>query len=174
MSSATEGPTPGYRPCVGLMLFNATGEVFVGRRTDTRPGQPEAWQMPQGGIDDGEMPREAALRELAEETSITDAEVLAESTGWFDYDFPPEIASTKWNGRFKGQSQKWFALRYLGRDSDIDIETDDQEFDAWRWVPLDEVPGLIIEFKRPIYERVVAAFRHLVEDPEDLEIDDPA
>lgn len=171
MNIATEGPTPGYRPCVGLALFNEKGEVFIGRRNDRPADDPHAWQMPQGGIDDGETPREAALRELAEETGVTSAEVLAESTGWFDYDFPAEIAGTRWNGRFRGQTQKWFALRLAGDDGEIDIETDHREFDAWRWVALDSVPALAVAFKRPLYERVAAAFRHLAEEPDDLEIE---
>ncbi len=171
MSVGFDGPTPGYRPCVGLVLLNEAGEVFVGRRNDTGPDQPEAWQLPQGGIEDGETPREAAFRELAEEVGTRKAEVLSESTHWFDYDLPPDIAGKKWRGRFKGQSLKWFALRFLGADSDIDIETEHPEFDAWRWAPLDDVPGLIVDFKRAHYERVAAAFRHLIEDPDELEID---
>ena len=147
-----------YRPCVGIMLLNHVGMVFVGKRIDNVT---EAWQMPQGGIDAGEDPRQAAFRELKEEIGTDHAEVLAESRGWLDYDLPRDLADKVWRGRFRGQTQKWFALRFLGQDSDIDIETEHPEFNAWRWAPMADLPRLIVPFKRDNYEKVVAEFRHL-------------
>ena len=149
-----------YRPSVGMMLFNRDGLVFVARRIDT-PG--DAWQMPQGGIDAGETPDEAVLRELTEETGTANAEIIAESGNWLTYDLPENLAKTPWGGRYRGQRQKWFALRFTGTDSDIDIETAEPEFNAWKWVALDEVPRLIVGFKRPVYEKIVAEFRPIAE-----------
>jgi putative (di)nucleoside polyphosphate hydrolase len=149
-----------YRPSVGMMLFNRAGRVFVARRIDT-PG--DAWQMPQGGIDAGETPAEAALRELAEETGTAKAEIIAESGNWLTYDLPEDLAKTLWGGRYRGQRQKWFALRFTGTDSDIDLETAEPEFNAWKWVALDEVPRLIVGFKRPLYEEISAEFRPIAE-----------
>ncbi len=148
-----------YRRCVGAMILNARGLVFVARRIDTRA---DAWQMPQGGIDEGEKPRQAVLREVAEEIGTDKVDVLAKSRTWLSYDLPPEIADRIWKGRYRGQTQRWFALRFTGRDSDIDLATAHPEFDAWRWVPMRRLPDLIIEFKRPLYERLVAEFAHLV------------
>lgn len=153
------GPTPGYRPCVGLFLTNEARQVFVARRKDKGA---VAWQMPQGGIDPGETPRAAALRELAEEIGTEKVEILGESAGWLDYDLPAELAGTVWGGRWRGQSQKWFALRFTGSDADIDLETAHQEFDAWKWVAADEALTLIVEFKRPVYEAVLREFRAFV------------
>ncbi|HYM30258.1 MAG TPA: RNA pyrophosphohydrolase [Candidatus Cybelea sp.] len=147
-----------YRPGVGMMLFDGKGRVFVGRRIDQTA---EAWQMPQGGIDDGEDPRTSALRELEEEIGTDKAEIIAESRDWLIYDLPPDLADRVWKGRYRGQKQKWFALRFLGRDKDIDLGKHHPEFDAWRWVALDDVPGVIVPFKRDLYERIVAEFRHL-------------
>lgn len=147
-----------YRPCVGIMLLNGGGQVFVAQRIDQ---QVEAWQMPQGGIDAREDPRQAVFRELKEEIGTDHAEVLAESRGWLDYDLPRDLADKVWRGRFRGQTQKWFALRFLGQDSDIDIETEHPEFNAWRWAPMADLPRLIVPFKRDNYEKVVAEFRHL-------------
>ncbi|HYE50420.1 MAG TPA: RNA pyrophosphohydrolase, partial [Azospirillaceae bacterium] len=124
-----------YRPCVGIMLLNGQGHVFVGRRKDT----PDAWQMPQGGIDEGETPRQAALRELEEEIGTARAEVLAETAGWHRYDLPPHLLGKVWGGRFRGQEQKWVCCRFTGTDADIDLATAHPEFDAWRWVPVDEL-----------------------------------
>ncbi|HMB75574.1 MAG TPA: RNA pyrophosphohydrolase [Kiloniellaceae bacterium] len=148
-----------YRPGVGILLLNSDGKVFVGRRIDTTA---EAWQLPQGGIDPGETPRDAALRELEEETGTNLVEVLAESRDWLTYDLPAEIAGKVWGGRFRGQRQKWFAMRFLGEDGNIDIETDHPEFNAWRWADLNEVPAQIVDFKRPLYEALLEEFRDLV------------
>jgi len=144
-----------YRPCVGVMLIGKDGRAFVGRRIDVFE---EAWQMPQGGIDKGETPRDAALRELAEEAGTTKAEIVAETKEWFPYDLPEEIASTRWGGKYRGQTQKWFAARFTGTDADIDLDAHEPEFVEWRWMELDELPGLVVPFKRPIYEAVVAEF----------------
>jgi putative (di)nucleoside polyphosphate hydrolase len=148
-----------YRPCAGAMLINRDGLIFVARRIDT-PG--DAWQMPQGGIDDGEMPREAALRELKEETGTGRAEIIAESRFWYDYDLPDELMGRMWQGRYRGQRMKWFAMRFIGDDCDIDLNAGETpEFNAWQWVPVDQVPLLIVEFKRRLYWEVVAEFQHL-------------
>ena len=149
-----------YRPCVGIMLIDRGGRVFVAQRIDT-PGT--AWQMPQGGIDEGESPRQAALRELHEEVGTDQAEVLAESRELWRYDLPAELVPRLWGGRFRGQEQKWLALRFLGRDADIDIATAAPEFRAWRWAELAELPDLIVPFKRQIYLKVIAEFGHLAE-----------
>jgi putative (di)nucleoside polyphosphate hydrolase len=147
-----------YRLNVGAALFNRNGLVFVGRRADLAD-QPGAWQMPQGGIDAGENPREAVLRELAEETGITQAEILAEHPDWIDYDLPPELIGRVLGGRYRGQRQRWFALRFLGQDSDIDLNTHTHpEFLEWRWVKLSETPAMAVPFKRATYRRLIADF----------------
>lgn len=157
-------PLP-YRPCVGVMLINRDGRVWIGRRAQTpaiQEDEPGAWQMPQGGIDEGEDARLAALRELEEETGIRDVEVLAETEGWLTYDLPDHLVGVALKGKYRGQKQKWFALRYLGEDQDIDLATaQDDEFDAWRWEDASALPELIVAFKRPVYEQVIAAFAHL-------------
>ena len=153
------GPAPGYRPCVGVMLLDRSSRVFVAERIDT----PGAWQMPQGGIDKGETPLEAARRELAEETGTDKAEPVAESRGWLTYDLPPDLAGRLWRGRFKGQTQKWFAFRFLGQDSDIDIEAHHPEFARWRWAAMADLPKLIVPFKRRVYEQVVEEFARLAD-----------
>jgi putative (di)nucleoside polyphosphate hydrolase len=137
------------------MLLNPRGQVFIAQRIDT-PGT--AWQMPQGGIDPGETPRQAALRELREETGTDNAEIIAESRDWVRYDLPEDLAPKLWGGRYRGQEQKWFALRFLGTDADIDIAGEHPEFSAWRWAELAEVPDLIVPFKRALYRRVVDEF----------------
>jgi putative (di)nucleoside polyphosphate hydrolase len=159
-----------YRPAVGIMLLNRQGLVFIGRRRKHRreiDAGGHAWQMPQGGIDEGEEAYDAARRELYEETNITSTSLLAESPDWYTYDLPQELTKTSWKGRFQGQRQKWFALRFEGDESEIDISAPaggaHPEFDAWRWEKMDRLPDLVIPFKRPVYERVIEDFRHLVE-----------
>ncbi|SOD94674.1 RNA pyrophosphohydrolase [Caenispirillum bisanense] len=151
MTAKTDLP---YRKCAGLMLVNDQGLVFVARRKDT----PDAWQMPQGGIDKGETPHEAALRELEEEIGTAKAEIVAESSQWLRYDLPEDLIGKVWKGKYRGQEQKWFLLRFTGEDADIDIATRHPEFDAWKWAPVDELPSMIVAFKRPIYEALVAEF----------------
>lgn len=144
-----------YRPCVGIMLLNRRGQAFVARRIDMPS---EAWQMPQGGIDENETPRAAALRELREEIGTDKAEILAESRDWHDYDLPDELIGKLWGGRYRGQRQKWFAMRFTGSDSDIDLATEVPEFLDWKWAELDRLPSLIVPFKRRLYENLVAEF----------------
>lgn len=148
-------PLP-YRRGVGMMLLNARGEVFVAKRIDMTS---EAWQMPQGGIDKGESPRAAALRELKEEIGTDKATILGESEGWLTYDLPPHLVSILWKGRFRGQEQKWFVLRFDGTDADIDIATEHAEFSEWKWVPMHTLPDIIVPFKRAMYESIVAEFK---------------
>jgi len=146
-----------YRPCVGIMLINKDGHIFVARRLDT----PGAWQMPQGGIDAGESPAMAALRELEEEIGTAKAVLLAESDQWLNYDLPPNLLGKVWGGKYRGQTQKWVACRFTGVDTDINLETEHPEFDSWQWVTVDELPRMIVPFKRAIYDAVVQEFRHL-------------
>lgn len=148
-----------YRPGIGLVLVNPQGLVFVAQRVDT-PG--DAWQFPQGGIDEGEDPRQTVLREMEEEIGTDQAEIVAESRDWIGYDLPPEIADMVWKGRFRGQRQKWFLARFTGDDDDINLETKHPEFCRWRWMDLAETPELIVGFKRSLYEQVVAEFLPLV------------
>ena len=154
-----------YRPCVGVMLINPQGLVWIGRRADKAndEGQGQWWQMPQGGIDKGEDPATAALRELHEETSVASAEVIAESPNWYNYDLPPHLIGKSWNGKYRGQTQKWFALRFTGTDSEIDLAPPGhkQEFDQWRWAKMGEILSVIVPFKREVYEKVISDFRHL-------------
>jgi putative (di)nucleoside polyphosphate hydrolase len=148
-----------YRQGVGIMLLNPRGEVFVARRVDL-PGA--AWQMPQGGIDHGEEPRAAALRELAEETGIERADILAESIGWLRYDLPPELLARARHGGWRGQRQKWFLMRFTGSERDINLAAGEPEFDAWKWVPPAELPVLAAPFKRQVYLDLLAEFRDLL------------
>ena len=156
-----------YRPCVGTMVLNRHGLVFIGRRFGgiEHVDATHVWQMPQGGLDPGEDPYRAALRELREETNIRSVERLAEASDWFAYDLPPEVARRAWNGRYRGQTQKWFALRFTGHDREINVTEPagghEPEFTEWRWEPMRNLPGLVIPFKRDVYERVVVEFAHL-------------
>lgn len=150
-----------YRPNVGAVLFNRQGLVFVARRADlpNAEGAPGGWQLPQGGIDEGEDPRVAVLRELAEEIGTTRAEIIGEHPDWLTYDLPPELVGVALGGRYRGQKQRWFALRFTGDDSDIRLDIDPHpEFDAWRWTDLSEVPALAVDFKRRIYQVLAGSF----------------
>lgn len=147
-----------YRPCAGVMLLNREDRVFVGQRLDSTL---DAWQMPQGGIDAGETIVKAALRELREEVGTDAAEFLQESAFWRSYDLPPEIARRLWRGRYRGQTQKWVALRFTGSDADIMIEGEHPEFNDWRWLDPNELVRRIVPFKRDVYLSVVEEFRHL-------------
>jgi putative (di)nucleoside polyphosphate hydrolase len=157
-----------YRPCVGVMVLNRDGLVFVGRRVEG-PEHTDAthvWQMPQGGVDPGEEPYPAALRELHEETNIRSVERLGETPDWICYDIPREILGRAWKGRYRGQRQKWFALRFTGDDGEIDIArpaggAHEPEFLEWRWEPMQNVPDLVVPFKRAVYQQVVRQFAPL-------------
>ena len=147
----------GYRPGVGIMLLNSANEVFIAHRIDM-PLMP-AWQMPQGGIDPGETPLQAARRELKEEIGTDKAEILGESRMWLTYDVPPELSAGLWSGRYRGQRQKWFAMRFTGSGADIDLATEHPEFDAWKWMAPERLPEVIVPFKRQLYIDVLAEFR---------------
>lgn len=161
-------PLP-YRDCVGIMVLNRDGLVFAGKRklaaASEETGTDHLWQMPQGGIDKGEDPEPAARRELREETGIASITLLAQASDWISYDLPPHLLGVALKGKFRGQRQKWFAYRFDGNDSEIAIDPPpgghQAEFAAWQWRPMHELPGLIVPFKRGVYEKVVAAFRHL-------------
>jgi putative (di)nucleoside polyphosphate hydrolase len=157
-TEASFGQDADYRPCVGIMLLNDRGEVLVARRSDITDA---AWQMPQGGIDEGEEPRAAALRELKEEIGTDRAEILAESAGWLRYDLPAEVADTARHKHWRGQRQKWFVMRFTGRDSDIDLGPPPAEFSAWKWVPARELPALVVSFKRQVYLDLLSEFPDL-------------
>ena len=153
-----------YRPGVGLVVFNRDGLAFIGRRVDgpEHVDLTHAWQMPQGGINAGEEPWPAALRELHEETNIRSVERVGEIADWLSYDIPRDLIGQAWNGRYRGQTQKWFAVRFTGAESEIDTAhpggAHEPEFSAWRWEKLQNIPGLVVPFKRPVYERVIAEF----------------
>lgn len=150
-----------YRPCVGLLILNRQGHVFAGQRLDSSM---DAWQMPQGGIDPGETPREAALRELTEETGIApeSVEILRESVHWHPYDLPRHLVPKLWGGRYRGQAQRWFAMRYDGDDDGIDIESHEPEFSQWTWMPPGQLIDRIVPFKRDTYGAVLEEFRDLL------------
>jgi len=151
-----------YRLGVGAVLFNAQGLVFIGQRAGGR--FPLAWQLPQGGIDEGEKPAEAVLRELEEEIGTAKADIIAESRTWLTYDLPDELTGVAWGGKYRGQKQKWFALMFTGIDSDFDLDAHDKpEFSAWRWAGLKDLPGLIVPFKRRLYDDIVSEFHDIPE-----------
>jgi len=147
-----------YRPCVGVMLLNAAGLVFVGRRIEQTV---EGWQMPQGGIDEGETPSAAALRELKEEIGTDRAAVLREHPDWLAYDLPAHLLGVALHGRYRGQRQKWIAMRFTGADADINVATDHPEFAEWKWLAIESLPRLIVPFKRDTYEKVIGEFHDL-------------
>ncbi|MFN3318575.1 MAG: RNA pyrophosphohydrolase [Allorhizobium sp.] len=158
-----------YRPCVGIMVLNREGLVWSGRRiaegNSEYDGSPQLWQMPQGGIDPGEDALPAAMRELYEETGMKTVSLLAEASRWINYDLPAELIGIGLKGKFRGQTQRWFAFRFEGDESEIAINPPpgghEAEFDAWAWKPMQELPDLIVPFKRRVYEEVVAEFAHL-------------
>jgi putative (di)nucleoside polyphosphate hydrolase len=160
-----------YRACVGTMVLNRAGRVFMGQRSKgpEHVDAAHAWQMPQGGIDPGEDPWRAALRELYEETNIRSVERLGEIAEWLTYDIPREIVGQAWSGKYRGQKQKWYALRFTGDEREIDPlhppGGHKPEFLAWRWEPIENLPALVVPFKRKVYEQVVAAFSHLAAPP---------
>ena len=148
-----------YRPGVGIMLLNDWAKVFVAKRIDMTS---EAWLMQKGGIDAGETPEQAAIRELEEETGVTDASIVAELPDWFDYDLPEHLVPKLGSGRFRGQTQKWFAMKLNGPDDQINIETEHPEFSEWKWVDIGEIPDLIVPFKRDMYQRLVDEVRSVI------------
>lgn len=160
-----------YRRCVGIMVLNRDNQVWAGRRIvgadSEMAGTDKLWQMPQGGIDRGEDPLPAALRELYEETGMRTVTLLAEAPNWINYDLPPEMVGIALKGKFRGQTQRWFAFRFEGDESEIAINPPpgghEAEFDSWAWKPMMDLPELIVPFKRKVYDEVVAAFRHLAE-----------
>jgi len=163
----TKAPTAlPYRRAVGAAVFNRDGLVWVGRRSDVNAegeGAGHWWQMPQGGLDGGEEPEQAVFRELYEETSIKSVKLIRQAPEWLSYDLPVPLVPTSWGGKYRGQTQKWFAARFTGQDSEINLAPSGhkQEFDQWRWVKMHEVIDAIVPFKKPVYEQVIAAFRHL-------------
>ena len=149
------------RPCVGIMVLNRNGQVWVGQRIDR---ESDAWQMPQGGIDNNETPQQAALRELEEEIGTANVEFLGETKGWLDYELPPELVGRVWKGRFRGQTQKWFAARFLGDDGEINLDHGDEtEFDAWRWIAPAQLPEVIVPFKKAVYQAVLEEFAAVID-----------
>ena len=169
MSKTITAGTLPYRPCVGIMVLNEQGRVWAGRRIMVPNGELEGtslmWQMPQGGIDDGEDPATAATRELYEETGMRTVKLLAEAPEWINYELPQHLLGIALKGKYRGQTQKWFAYRFRGDESEIAInpppDGHEAEFDAWAWTKMPDLPAMIVPFKRQVYEQVVAAFRHL-------------
>ena len=150
-----------YRPCAGVMLANRHGRVFVGQRLDSAE---DAWQMPQGGIDAGETPIEAGFREMHEEIGTNKAELLCEHPEWLSYNIPEGLANQLWDGKYRGQTQKWLAFRYIGDDADINIATEQPEFCEWRWSSVDSLHQLAVPFKRPVYSKIIADFKDIFAD----------
>lgn len=171
MAKAIDPETLPYRPCVGIMVLSPAGLVWAGHRiaeTDSEmAGADRLWQMPQGGIDKGEDPLPAALRELYEETGMRSVRLLAEAPDWIRYDLPPDLVGIAFKGKYRGQAQKWFAFRFEGDESEIAINPPpgghEPEFDRWEWKKMASLPELIVPFKRRVYDEVVAAFRHLAD-----------
>ena len=166
MSGDRPEPTA-YRPCVGLMILNPAGQIWIGRRApapNDAEGQEMWWQMPQGGIDDGEDAATAAIRELQEETGISSAEIIAESADWHHYDLPPHLLGVAWGGRYRGQKQRWFLVRFTGPDTEINITPVDHpiEFDQWRWAEKADLLDAIVPFKRDVYRAVLGEFENLI------------
>lgn len=149
-----------YRPCAGIMLLNSDNKVFVAKRIDTLV---EAWQMPQGGIDEGEDPKKAAIRELEEETGVKNATIIAEYEEWLSYDLPEELYGKVWKGKYGGQTMKWFVMRYSGKDNDINIETENPEFSEWKWTDIINLPNMIVPFKKDLYQKLADKFSYLAE-----------
>jgi putative (di)nucleoside polyphosphate hydrolase len=148
-----------YRPCVGVVLINSNHQVFVAKRLDgERLGWPNSWQFPQGGIDEAEDPKTAALRELKEETGITTVEILDENPDWIYYDLPNDLAARSWGGRFKGQRQKWFLMNFLGSNAEINLNQTTPEFCAWEWIPFNESINRVVPFKIDVYKQVISYF----------------
>ena len=158
-SSPFVGQDHAYRSGVGVMLLNRSNQVFVGQRIWALG---EAWQMPQGGIDEGERPAAAALRELREEIGTDNVELLGSTKEWLRYDLPPDLVGTIWGGKWRGQQQKWFAARFKGSDAEINIATEHPEFSAWQWISADQLPELIVSFKRQLYAEIVREFRAVI------------
>lgn len=160
MSKSKKSNLP-YRPCVGIMLLNEDNKVWVGKRLDSASDAAHAWQMPQGGIDKGEDPVQAALREMEEEIGTAQAEVIAEAKDWIAYDLPDHLVGKVWRGKYRGQTQKWFALRFTGVDADINIATKHPEFSEWKWSDPSDLPSHVVPFKKETYEQVLTHFKDL-------------
>ncbi|MEX1148323.1 MAG: RNA pyrophosphohydrolase [Sphingomonadales bacterium] len=160
-SSGTRAEDLPYRPCVGVILFNDDRRVLVGRRIDTTM---EAWQLPQGGIDPGESPRDCAFRELEEEIGTRCADIIAETEDWLTYDLPPDLIGKVWKGRYRGQRQKWFVMHFRGTDDHINVATPHPEFSDWQWIRVRDLPDMIVPFKRDLYSELVRRFGPLIED----------
>ncbi|GAB5375804.1 MAG: RNA pyrophosphohydrolase [Acuticoccus sp.] len=161
-------PGKGYRPCVGIALFGPDGRVFLGKRASRGVVPQYSWQLPQGGIDRGEMPIDAARRELYEETSVTSATLIGEAPGWLHYDLPGDLAS--WRGRYRGQAQRWFAFRFEGEEAEINVaeppDGHSMEFSTWRWEALSAIAEVVVPFKRPVYELVIEEFARFADQQE--------
>lgn len=160
--AATDPTDLPYRPCAGIVLINSEGLIWAGRRLDSETRAPNAWQMPQGGIDKGEDPEAAAFREMEEEIGTRNARLLKASEGWLKYDLPTDLLGYVWKGKYRGQKQKWFALSYEGTDNDINIQTEDPEFSEWKWMSASELLTCTVEFKRDVYVQVFKEFQELI------------